>query len=156
MRLAPAAVISPEQRLQIQRLINIVNQQAQNSGRRAIVLALTYASPNIVDPVTNAELVSGLATDNYALFQQEVTWQELVAPSWTPSCTWCSDNPLNSGVNRAVVHMFGVGISASEVSATLKTFKDQTLELQSYDTSTHFQSPVSQYYGLQSTVRVTQ
>ena len=145
-----------EEELQIQRLIKAVNQRAQTSDRRAIVLALTYASPNIVDPSTGAGLVSGWVTDNYALFEQEKTWQVLVAPSWTPSCTWCSDNPLNSGVNRAVVHMFGVGISASEVSATLKTFKDQTLELQSYDTSTHFQSPVSQYYGLQSTVRVTQ
>jgi hypothetical protein len=156
---APAANPEPantaEQRLQIQRLINIVNQQAQNSGRRAIVLALTYASPNIVDPVTNAELVTGLATDNYALFQQEVTWQELVAPSWTPSCTWCSDNPLNSGVNQAIVHMFGVGIGASAVSATSTTFKGQDLQLHTYDDK-NIQAPVSQYYGLQSTVRVTQ
>jgi len=145
-----------EEKLQIERLIAAVNNQATNTGRRAIVSVLTYSSPMVMD-AQNKVLIDGLVPDNFALFGKSATpWQELVASSWTPACTWCGENELNSdGVNQAIVHLFGVGVGAGDVTETTRTFMSKAVELTFYDESPGY-TPVSQYYGIQSTVRVTQ
>lgn len=150
---------SAEELLQIRRLVATVDAHAQANQRRAIVAALTNTSPQILDPQDNV-LVTGLVTDNFAYFQdQKPLWAELVAPSFIPSCDFCGDNPLNGPTdNLWTLHMFGVGIGADTVTRTQRTFTARTLSVQLYGSSDNEQTPVpvSQYYGIQSTVRVTQ
>jgi hypothetical protein len=147
---------SAEEKLQIQRLISAVNSRAASAQRRAIVLALTYTSPLVTDSRNNA-LTAELVPENFALFgQSRPIWEELVASSWVPACTWCGDNPLNNSLNSEwIVHMFGVGITAQSVTDTARTFTSPAVTLTFYD-SHQDMTPVSQYYGLQSTVRVSQ
>jgi hypothetical protein len=141
-----------EQALQISRLVAAVNGRAANARRRAIVAALTYASPQIGDKV------SGLHPENYALFENP-TWHHLVAHDYVPACTFCGDNPLNSPQdNQWMEHLFGIGIQADMVTETQRTFIAKMLSLVLYSTPNESPTevPVSQYYGIQSTVRVAQ
>jgi hypothetical protein len=147
-----------EERLQIQRLIATINSHAQNDQRRAIVATLTYTSPQIKDSQDH-ELVTALVPENFKLFQDQPAWAELVAASYTPACTFCGDNPLNSITdNQWTHHLFGVGIGADTVTDTQRTFTTKSLSVLLYDTSNGNQTsvPVSQYYGIQSTVRISQ
>lgn len=149
---------SAEENLQISRLISAVNSRATAANRRAIIAALTYTSPQIGADVNNP-IITGLHPENFALFENP-PWEELTVANYTPQCTFCNDNPLNTGNDRQwSVHLFGVGIGAAAVTETKITYEDQTVLILLYSTSdntTKTLCPVSQYYGIQSTVRVTQ
>lgn len=141
-----------EEALQISRLVSAVNARATSAQRRAIVGALTYASPQI-----DAK-VSALHPENFALFQNPA-WRELVARDYDPACTFCGDNPLNSPQdNLWMEHIFGVGIQQDAVTETQRTFMGKTLSLVLYSATdeTRTNTPVSQYYGIQSVVRISQ
>jgi hypothetical protein len=141
-----------EENLQISRLIATVNQHVASTQQRAIVAALTYTSPQLAGQVT------GLHPENFALFNNP-SWNELVAQSYVPACTFCADNALNSSQdNQWMEHLFGVGIDSDIVTDTQRTFMGNVLNLVLYSTPDQPPTPVplSQYYGLQSTVRISQ
>ena len=141
-----------EENLQISRLIATVNQHVSSTQKRAIVAALTYTSPQLGDQVT------GLHPENFALFNNP-SWNELVAHSYVPACTFCGDNPLNSSQdNQWMEHLFGIGIDSDMVTDTQRTFTGNALNLVLYSTPDQPPTPVplSQYYGLQSTARISQ
>jgi hypothetical protein len=146
-----------EENLQITRLITAVNSRATDANRRAIVAALTYASPLIGNP--DNPVITDLSPENFALFENP-PWEELTWSSYQPQCTFCGDNPLNSSSNEKQwsVHLFGIGIGADAVTDTRLTFTGNALQVTPYDPpgSAAISVPVSQYYGIQSTVRVTQ
>ncbi len=152
-----------EQNLQITRLIEAVNGRASASQTRAIVAALTYASPLITDARGNT-LITDLVPENFALFEQQIqqqNWSELVPANYQPQCTYCGDNPLNGGSadKQWTEHIFGVRIDPYYVTDTQRTFTSTNdLQLVPYNSQDNqaIPVPVSQYYGLQSTVRVTQ
>ncbi len=153
-----AAGNTAEEKLQIQRLIATVNSHAQIDQRRAVIAALTYTSPQINDDQGH-ELIGGLVPENFKLFQDQPAWAELVAPSYTPACTFCGDNPLNSITdNQWTHHLFGVGIGTNAVTDTQRTFTAKSLSVLLYDSTDGNQTsvPVSQYYGIQSTLRISQ
>ncbi len=148
-----------EENLQIARLIAAVNGRVDSSQRRAIVAALTYASPSIIDS-QGTQLITELLPENFALFQQ-ANWSELVPANYTPLCTYCGDNPLNGGSSdkQWMEHLFGIGIgndSATDTQRTFTSIQDLALVLYNSTDGLSIPVPVSQYYGLQSTVRVTQ
>ncbi len=150
---------SAEENLQITRLIAAVNNQATSTNRPAIVAALTYTSPQIGDD-PNSPIITGLEPENFALFESP-PWQELTAPNYNPQCTFCSDNPLNyNGVSsdkQWSVHLFGVGIGADSVTDTQRTYTSNPAKADFVRRHRHYlTSSVSQYYGIQSTVRVPQ
>ncbi len=143
-----------EERLQISRLISAVNAHAASSNRRAVIAALTYTSPQIGQE--SNPTIAGSHTENFALFSA-APWAELTAPGYAPQCTFCGDNPLNDPTsNEWTQHLFAVGFAPEDVDDTTITFKDKSVTLTLYGTTDPVQTPVSQYYGLQSTVRVTQ
>ena len=144
-----------EEKLQISRLITAVDNRTTGSNRRAVIAALTYTSPQIGDP--DNLTITGLTPENFALFINP-PWVELIAPNYAPACTYCADNPLNSGTDRQwSEHLFGVGIDSDTVSDTSITYMDRSVELTLYTSAdgTTTMVPVSQYYGIQSTVRVS-
>jgi hypothetical protein len=144
-----------EEKLQISRLLSAVNNRATGSNRRAVVAALTYTSPQIGD-ATNPT-ITGLEPENFALFINP-PWGELTAANYVPQCTYCADNPLNGGSDyQWSEHLFGIGIGADAVPNTSITYTDKVIELTLYATTdgTTTLAPVSQYYGIKSTVRVT-
>lgn len=146
------AANAAEENLQISRLIATVNQRVTRTQKRAIVAALTYTSPQLGDQVT------GLHLENFALFNNP-SWNELVAHDYVPACTFCGDNPLNSPQdNQWMEHVFGIGIDSDMVTETQRTFTANALNLVLYATPDQPPTPVplSQYYGLQSTVRISQ
>lgn len=147
-----------EEQLQIQRLIAAVNSHSLSDQRRAVIATLTYTSPEYHDNQGH-ELVASSIPDNFQLFQSQPAWAELVAPSYTPACTFCGDNPLNSATdNQWMLHLFGLGINGNAVTNTQRTFMAKSLSIVLYDSTDGNQTsvPVSQYYGIQSTVRVSQ
>jgi hypothetical protein len=149
---------SAEENLEIARLIAAINDRADQRRRRALIASLTYTSPRIDDAMGDV-LVTDLVAQNFKLFQDQSSWQELVAPSWTPACTFCGDNPLNDQThNEWTVHLFGIGIGSDVVTDTSRTFMDKSLELELYTTTdgTKTAVPVSQHYGIQSKVLVSQ
>jgi len=144
-----------EQNLQISRLIAAVNARAAAANRRAVVGVLTYASPEIGDP--SAPIITSANPQNFALFAQP-PWQELTSPGYTPKCTYCGDNPLNgTGDAQWTQHIFGIGLGRDDVDddSTIITFKDSIVSLTLYGSTNPILVPVSEYYGFQSTVRVT-
>ena len=60
-----------EENLQIARMIAAINDRSQKSHRRAIIAALTYASPAISDAQGNA-VVSALAPENFKLISRSI------------------------------------------------------------------------------------
>ncbi len=150
----------PRKPFEIERLITAVNARADASQRRAIIAALTYTSPAISDAQGNP-LITDLVPENFLLFQQQTGWSELVPSTYKPLCTYCGDNPLNGSTSdrQWMEHLFGIGIGQDSVTDTQRTFTSQTdLSLVLYNSTdgSSIPVPVSQYYGLQSTVRVTQ
>lgn|GEM_PF-1892236 len=141
-----------EEGLQISRLLAAVSGRSASTQRRAVVAALTYASPHVEGKVT------GLHPENFALFDAP-GWHRLVARDYEPACTFCGDNPLNSPQdNQWMEHIFGVGIQQDAVTETQRTFMGRDLNLVLYSSSNESPAtvPVSQYYGIQSTVRISQ
>jgi hypothetical protein len=142
-----------EEKLQISRLISAVNTRAASSDRRSVVAALTYVSPQIGDE--NNPTITGLNPENFALFINP-PWVELTRSDYTPKCTYCGDNPLNASSDfQWSEHLFGIGIGPDDVNDTNITFTDQSFTMTLYTGTDAIQAPVSQYYGIQSIVRVT-
>ena len=142
-----------EEKLQISRLISAVNTRAASSNRRAVVAALTYTSPQIGDE--NNPTITALKPENFALFINP-PWVELTPNGYTPKCTYCGDNPLNASADfQWSEHLFGIGIGPDDVNDTNITFTDKSVPMSLYGSADTIQAPVSQYYGIQSNVRVT-
>jgi hypothetical protein len=149
---------SAEENLEIARLVAAINDRAGKLRRRALIASLTYTSPQIDDSKGNT-LVTGLVTKNFKLFQDQTSWQELVAASWTPTCTFCGDNPLNDPThNEWMLHLFGIGIGSDNAIETSRTFMEKNLDLELYTTTDGSKTavPISQHYGIQSNVRISQ
>jgi hypothetical protein len=142
-----------EEKLQISRLITAVNDRATSSGRRAVVAALTYTSPQIGDE--NNPTITGLKPENFALFVNP-PWAELTPSDYKPKCTYCGDNPLNDSTDvQWTEHLFGLNIGSDAATDTSITFSERSVPLTLYNGTDSIMAPVSQYYGIQSIVRVT-
>lgn len=147
-----------EQRLEIERLIDQVDLQADESGSATVVALGTYCGPEVLSDDGNDILVAGLLPQNYQLMSGH--WPELLAHDYETACTYCdqSSNPLNSGgVDSRFwsTHLFGRNIDEKSVLSTERTFMDPVVTIK-MPGQEPFDAPASQNFGLRSSVRVTQ
>lgn len=139
--------------------ISVIQERAQSTGLSAIVAIDANVGPQVLDPSTGTPLVYPLLDQIYAPMAQ--AWNPLVAANYVPACTLCGDaesNPLNSLEKTSrhwTSHLFGVGIDASAVVSTARTFMEPSVTLVGPTGETKV-TPVSQFYGLRSVVTVTQ
>lgn len=152
----PGAVA--EQKYQIRTLVEAVQSRHQQSGTRALVGLVTYSGPELKD-ADGKKLVYGQQPDSYALL--DAVWPRLVAPDYTPACTYCgssTENPLNDAGATASfwsTHLFAEGLTPADVQSTERTF-DDSRPVSILTPQGTLKTPISQHFGLRSVVTVTQ
>jgi len=147
-----------EQKYQIETLIKTVQARRATSGATAIVGLVTYTGPELTD-AKGTKLVYAQQADSYALL--DAVWPRLVAPDYTPACTYCgnfNENPLNSSGSIGSfwsTHLFAEGVGPADVQSTVRTFNDA--QPVTINTATGpLRTPISQHFGLRSAITVTQ
>lgn len=148
-----------EQAFEVATVASVIDERVEKSGVPAIVGIVAHAGPEVVDEDSGQTIVYPMAPEIYDLMGQQ--WASLVAAKYVPECTFCGDsdsNPLNSyGETYRFwsTHLFGVGIDATSVESTKRTFMEATISVSDEDGTTK-KLPVSQHFGLRSVVRITQ
>ncbi|MFC1641407.1 DUF4397 domain-containing protein [Myxococcota bacterium] len=143
-----AAVIE-EQRLQAVRLAEFV--QAKSQYARPIIAGLFYSGPE-----TGA--LQAFRPEAYELLMNQYGYEPLVPAGYTPACTFCPDNPLNSPDGEATgqwtTHLLGTAELARDVQSTSVTFTEGLVAVEVFGKTV--QAPISPHYGLRSVLRIRQ
>lgn len=145
-----------EQQLEVQRIIDFVTERTPASGR-AILAGTFYAGP-AAEGSDGTELVQAENAQLYELLAG--TYSPLVAASYEPACTVCVDNPAGgthvSGAARTwTTHLFGRGVFQHDVLKTERTFTEPVIPVTDANDEA-IEIPLSQHYGLRSTIRIAQ
>jgi hypothetical protein len=139
-----------EQLLHFKNITDFVRQESVRTRRKAIVSGDFYAGP------AGAGL-AGLNEDNFATLTQEFSLG--IADNFTPQCTFCSDNPIqtppgNPPVGQSTWTRFNflVNIAKSDVLANDTLLKAPLVKANPGNGASAI--PLSQYYGFRSLVRL--
>jgi len=145
------------QRLELMRLKQPVEEQAEQTGRTGIVAVSANCGPEVTND--DETLVGGWVTENYEALAED--WVPVVAPDWEPRCTYCGDaeqNALNEDASEVMIwssHLLSPNLAPRYVAETERTFLDTPVNVRLADGS-RADAPVSQHFGLRSRVEVTQ
>jgi hypothetical protein len=147
-----------EQRLVVERMLEFVEEHSGGAGARAILAGSIYSGQEHRDAEGNI-LTDPWLPEVYDILAAEL--QPLVAADYVPKCDACTDNPndppyvdVHATVGSWVTHLFGRGFSSDDVSETTRTFTEPTVAVERGGGTTLV--PLSQLYGIRSTVRVSQ
>jgi hypothetical protein len=146
-----------EQRLQMQRTIEFIEEQA-DPDVRAILAGTIYSGPEVT--ATDGTVL--IAEDNPAPFEildDAFLW--LVAANHELSCNVCPDNPAggshvsNTDFGSMTSHLFGRGFRQHDVLDTSLLFREATVPITT-TAGDELLIPMSQHYGVRSAIRVAQ
>ena len=142
--------------LQAQKLVNWVNEKSTSAGRMAVISGSFYSGPEYFDG--QSQILESISVQAYDTLTAAFPFA--APPSYVPSCTFCSDNPIlappgaePSGSNSRQSHIFIAGIPITAVQSAEVVEYPLNVELVAAD-NTPFNAPISTHYGLRSRLRI--
>ncbi len=141
-----------EQKLQVEKLIAYVSKHS--AGRRAVVLGdfntgHEYRVDDRMVMRAEGEEAIGLLESHY---------EEALVADYVPACTFCSSNPL-TGLTKEwesawVDHIFLQGIPKEAVISSIRTLEEEVVMVETGETSEELKVPVSDHYGMRTTLEL--
>ncbi|MBN2191498.1 MAG: hypothetical protein JW751_01675 [Polyangiaceae bacterium] len=139
-------------------MLEFVDEHSGEPDTRAVLAASVYTSPE-VRGADGEVVVDPMYPEYYEAITDEL--DPLVAADYTPACNVCLTNPggvtfaSDATVGNWFAHLLGRGFRPRDVLSTEQTFTERVVPVMDLEGESVL-IPVSQHYGLRSTVRVAQ